>query len=143
MPWMSTAMTRRSVKTTLSRTVAKAATTSSPGRSRGATAFCPAARSMGCRLNTTSSKDFKKNRLLKSKYKKRTSLRPAMFAGQAQLRFWRGGGNQSSGLAPMTALMRRTPAEEDSSFWILKETSSAVLEACGPPQISLEAGPMV
>lgn len=34
-----------------------------------------------------------------------------------------------SAFAPMTALMRRTPAEEDSSFWILKETSSAVLEA--------------
>ena len=135
-------MTRRSVKTTLSRTVAKAATTSSPERSRGATAFCPAARSMGCRLNTTSSKDFKSDRLLKRQDKKRTSLRPAMFAGQAQLRFWRRG-DQSSGLAPMTALMRRTPAEEDSSFWILKETSSAVLEACGPPQISLEAGPMV
>ena len=44
---------------------------------------------------------------------------------------------------PMVALMRRTPAEEDSSFWILKETRSPVLEAWGPPQISLENWPMV
>ena len=42
----------------------------------------------------------------------------------------------------MIALMRRTPAEEDSSFWILKLTSSPVWVACGPPQISLEYGPI-
>ena len=46
-------------------------------------------------------------------------------------------GNQSAFL-PMTALMRRTPADEDSSFRILKLTRSPVLEAWGPPQISLE-----
>ena len=37
-------------------------------------------------------------------------------------------GDQSAFL-PMTALMRRTPAEEDSSFRILKLTRSPVLEA--------------
>lgn len=46
-------------------------------------------------------------------------------------------------LASIVAFMRRTPAEEDSSFWMWKCTRSPVLEACGPPQISLENSPMV
>ncbi len=37
-----------------------------------------------------------------------------------------------------TALMRRTPAEEDSSFWILNVPRSPVFCAWGPPQISKE-----
>ena len=38
----------------------------------------------------------------------------------------------------MVALMRLTPAEEDSSLRILKEPRSPVLLAWGPPQISKE-----
>ena len=40
-----------------------------------------------------------------------------------------------------TALMRRTPAEELSSFWILNLPSSPVVLAWGPPQTSLEKSP--
>ena len=43
----------------------------------------------------------------------------------------------------MTALMRRTPAEDDSSFLILKEPSSFVFSTCGPQQISFETSPIV
>jgi len=39
---------------------------------------------------------------------------------------------------PITALIRLTPAEDACSFMILKETSSPVFFACGPPQISFE-----
>ena len=49
----------------------------------------------------------------------------------------------SSAGSPMMALIRRTPAEELSSFRILKATSSEVLLACGPPQTSLEKSPIV
>ncbi len=48
-----------------------------------------------------------------------------------------------SAFAPITALMRRTPAEELSSFWMVKDTSSPVFWAWGPPQISLLKSPMV
>lgn len=48
-----------------------------------------------------------------------------------------------SAFAPITALMRRTPAEELSSFWMVKDTSSPVYWAWGPPQISLLKSPMV
>ena len=41
-----------------------------------------------------------------------------------------------------TALMRRTPAEEDCSLTILKCPSSPVDLACGPPHISREKVPM-
>ena len=37
-----------------------------------------------------------------------------------------------------TALMRRTPAEEDSSFLILKCPRTPVCSTCGPVQTSLE-----
>ena len=42
-----------------------------------------------------------------------------------------------------TALMRRTPAEEDSSFMILNSPRSPVLVAWGPPQISKEYSPIL
>ena len=42
-----------------------------------------------------------------------------------------------------TALMRRTPAEEDSSFMILNSPRSPVLVAWGPPQISKENSPIL
>lgn len=42
-----------------------------------------------------------------------------------------------------TALMRRTPDELLSSFWILKLPSTPVCDTWGPPQISLLNAPMV
>ena len=59
------------------------------------------------------------------------------------LPFSRKSGTRGAYYWPMTALMRRTPAEELSSFLILKDFRSPVLLACGPPQISLEKLPMV
>ena len=62
-------------------------------------------------------------------------------AGQGQAVFIRRGLRPFSYL--ITALMRRTPAEEDSSFWILKEPRSPVFSAWGPPQISKEYSPIL
>ena len=57
----------------------------------------------------------------------------------------RGSWSSSRGGAPpepryfsSTALMRRTPAEEDSSFLILKCPRTPVCSTCGPVQTSLE-----
>ena len=44
---------------------------------------------------------------------------------------------------PITALMRRTPADELCSFCILKDPSSLVFSTCGPQQISFEMSPIV
>ena len=43
----------------------------------------------------------------------------------------------------MTALMRRTPADELCSFRILKLPSSRVFATWGPEQISFETSPIV
>ena len=43
---------------------------------------------------------------------------------------------------PTTALILRTPAAADCSFWILKPWSSPVCCTWGPPQISTETSPM-
>ena len=54
-----------------------------------------------------------------------------------------GSRGRAPGYWPTTALMRRTPAEEDSSLRILKDFRSPVFSAWGPPQISLLNLPMV
>ena len=52
-------------------------------------------------------------------------------------------GRRAGYMLPMMALMRRTPADDDCSFWILKLPSSFVFCTCGPQQISFDMSPIV